>query len=92
MILSGNTYEFFFKKADNKSLKPTVPAATRRRVPRLSSIVPPSASLRGECGAERWCLVLPSAALRGEQGTGVDALRAPLSAALGGMTSGARTH
>jgi hypothetical protein len=32
--------------------------------------IPPSASLRGECGAERSCLILPSATLRGEPGTG----------------------
>jgi hypothetical protein len=37
---------------------------------RLICPVPPSASLRGECGAERSCLILPSATLRGEPGTG----------------------
>jgi len=36
----------------------------------MSSDVPPSASLRGERGAERSCLILPSATLRGEPGTG----------------------
>src|SRR3972149_1017931 len=51
----------------------------------LSLSVPPSATLRGECGAERWCLVLPSATLRGEPGTGDGCpFGAPLSAALCG--------